>query len=598
MRRRREDQNLLFRVLRKAACANTHHKLALDSLLHLHGPMAVQWRNLFLRFHPAYLDGSKAPDKQFKDFRNHVIHVRQNNWGGAVGQAKKWYQRAVEEFKQAHWEKGVYCCGVLGHYYSDPLMPLHTGQSDAEAKMHRACEWTVNKSYDRLIKILEILFEYPTITLTEQDDWLEQLILDGAREANQHYESLIEHYDLEKGVRSPEQGLDKVGQSIVCQLLGRAMIGNSRILERVFAEAAVRPPDVVPSLHAILATLKVPVHIVVNQFEDTQERAIVNRVYREVCRTGYAKQSLPGEQIAVRNAFQLEQQQSAIQQNACQRGGSQQTLAPTENTDDRRQQPPAPPTKQRDEQREDRGDKTVTRRPAAPRRSTRLPKWPRWKIAERIGGIVQWTRAAFQRRRPGVGDGYSSVGDGEGETPQPAAEQQVEQPEGRPRQRRDEPRRETRTRRADSAETKFYLQLDDDLVAAPSIGRKTAKRFARIGVATVDDFLALRPSVAADGIDARHITAETIRQWQDQAKLVCRIPGLRGHDAQILVGCNYRHPNQIAQADPDAVLAKVEPYIQTRAGQWVVRSGKAPDREEVAGWIANAGRCRKLRAAA
>jgi hypothetical protein len=162
----------------------------------------------------------------------------------------------------------------------------------------------------------------------------------------------------------------------------------------------------------------------------------------------------------------------------------------------------------------------------------------------------------------------------------------------------DEPQPEPRSPHTDSGETKFYLQLDDELVAAPSIGKKTARRFARIGVATVDDFLAIKPAVAADGIDARRITEQTIRQWQDQATLVCRIPGLRGHDAQILVGCDYRHPNQIAQADPDEMLAKVEPYIQTREGQWAVRSGKAPDRVEVVGWIANAGRCRKLRAAA
>ena len=190
------------------------------------------------------------------------------------------------------------------------------------------------------------------------------------------------------------------------------------------------------------------------------------------------------------------------------------------------------------------------------------------------------------------------MGEGEGGAREPASEQEVGRPEGGPRRAGEDPRGESRTRRADRGGMKFCLQVHGGVVAARAIGGKAAKRFARIGVATVDDFLALRPSVAADGIDARHITAETIRQWQDQAKLVCRIPGLRGHDAQILVGCNYRHPNQIAQADPDAVLAKVEPYIQTRAGQWVVRSGKAPDREEVAGWIANAGRCRKLRAAA
>ena len=146
--------------------------------------------------------------------------------------------------------------------------------------------------------------------------------------------------------------------------------------------------------------------------------------------------------------------------------------------------------------------------------------------------------------------------------------------------------------------SRFFLELDEDLEAAPSIGPKTARRFAKIGVHSVADFVALRPKEAAAQIEARHITADKIRDWQDQAKLVCRVPELRGHDAQILVACGYRHPNQIAQADPETVLSKIEPYAETSDGQWVIRSGKLPDREEIADWIENANQCRKLRAAA
>ena len=144
----------------------------------------------------------------------------------------------------------------------------------------------------------------------------------------------------------------------------------------------------------------------------------------------------------------------------------------------------------------------------------------------------------------------------------------------------------------------FHLELEQDLEAAPSIGPKTAKRFAKIGVQTVADFIGLRPKEAAEQIGVRHITADKVRNWQDQAKLVCRIPELRGHDAQILVACGYRHPNQLAQADAETVLSKVEPYAETSDGQWVLRSGKLPDHEEIATWIENANQCRKLRSAA
>ena len=88
--------NLLFRVLFASGCRSTHHKLAMDALRHLRGEQAERWQKLFLRFHAEYLDGSKAPDTCFKDFRNHVLHVRDNYWGGAVKSSLRWYTTTVE----------------------------------------------------------------------------------------------------------------------------------------------------------------------------------------------------------------------------------------------------------------------------------------------------------------------------------------------------------------------------------------------------------------------------------------------------------------------------------------------------------------------
>ena len=74
----------LFNVLFVWKCSSTHHKLALDALNQIRGDAAENWRNLCLKNIETYLDGSKAPDNKFKDFKNHVLHVRDNNWGGAV----------------------------------------------------------------------------------------------------------------------------------------------------------------------------------------------------------------------------------------------------------------------------------------------------------------------------------------------------------------------------------------------------------------------------------------------------------------------------------------------------------------------------------
>ena len=80
--------SLLFRVLFAQKCTSTHHKLAMDALRFLENSDAAEWRNLFIGNIEIYLDGSKAPDKKFKDFRNHVLHVKDNYWGGAVAKRK------------------------------------------------------------------------------------------------------------------------------------------------------------------------------------------------------------------------------------------------------------------------------------------------------------------------------------------------------------------------------------------------------------------------------------------------------------------------------------------------------------------------------
>ena len=143
--------NLLFHIVYALAHASgTHHKLALDALRHLKCMDADLWQRLFLANAKIYLDGSKAPDKEFKDFKNHVLHTRDGYWGGAPDKVRSWYQHLVEALTLQDWQTAVYCAGVLSHYYTDPLHPFHTAQSEAENNIHRAVEWSISKAYDEI----------------------------------------------------------------------------------------------------------------------------------------------------------------------------------------------------------------------------------------------------------------------------------------------------------------------------------------------------------------------------------------------------------------------------------------------------------------
>ncbi len=97
------------------------------------------------------------------------------------------------------------------------------------------------------------------------------------------------------------------------------------------------------------------------------------------------------------------------------------------------------------------------------------------------------------------------------------------------------------TRNSDGAaatKLRFYLQRTDDVEAAPSIGPRMAERLHKIGVKTVSDLLGRSPEAIATALQHSKISAEIVKQWQQQATLVlpcadaawtrCSVVGCRG----------------------------------------------------------------------
>jgi len=148
-----------------------------------------------------------------------------------------------------------------------------------------------------------------------------------------------------------------------------------------------------------------------------------------------------------------------------------------------------------------------------------------------------------------------------------------------------------------TTKTRYYLDLQDHVEAAPSIGPKTAERFEKIGVVSVSDFLKQTAESMATKLQYKRITAEVVRQWQHQTRLVCRIPNLRGHDAQLLVACNFTEPEKIATMQPRQLLNIIGSFADTKEGMRIIRSGKRPDLAEVTDWITWAAQTRSLQAA-
>ena len=298
--------SLLFTIVYAAHANGTHHKLALDALRYLPRGDAEPWRRVFLKHAEVYLNGAKAPDVEFKDFKNHVLHVRDGYWGGAPEKVASWYGHLVEALREQDFERAVYAAGVLSHYYTDPIHPFHTAQSDAENSVHRAVEWSISRSYDSLRTEGEAKHQAKSPALPRGKDWLRAHVLAGADRANREYETLITHYDLRTGVRDPAAGLNPIARDAIAALLIYAAKGFALILDRAITEAAVEPPEVSLTAETVLAGLKVPAKWITKKITDAETRRQVQAMYDELMATGRVDATLPEDDRVVRDLYTKE----------------------------------------------------------------------------------------------------------------------------------------------------------------------------------------------------------------------------------------------------------------------------------------------------
>lgn len=774
--------SLLLHVVFTSLCRSTHHKLAIDALRHLQLPDNERWVDLFLRYHGAYLEGAKAPDDKFKDFRNHVLHVQDNYWGGAVTTAQKWYDATVQAFRNHLWEEAVYSAGVLSHYYSDPLMPLHTGQSEAEGTVHRALEWSVTKSYGELQQIIDHdQGGYPRVEMPEGDDWLKEMIHSGARLANAHYDVLIDHYNLSEGVRNPLLGMDQESKDRVARCLGTAVVGFARILERAIREGNVQPPWVDVTLRGIMAAAKIPLETLRKRLEDSRQKAFLEVLYAEFSVRGKVIDNLPYDEAEVRRAHAEEVLKKPIEKldaepirppgtlfgtGAAERRRTNKLVSSPviDNRRPRRRKPIELPEltepidiaqllyssplsstysssyvprassssaerrepRQRDEKaaptsnprepakterqpatsataaaspqpaeispdiskyvpislpprekskakleiqdehnseehvpsRDERAspttrdmhsrdtvilqhpladqlareaaemddqtpspdEATAAQPPSAERRPSRIRSWLSSAAAKSMSAAkvaasattsaaksaASKAAAVFQRSpKPGIttaaattsADSASSEPDIEDEAHALLSrDKSPETTKGRSSLLKSERSAESE-KPASSGSDKFKLHRKDAVKDAPSIGEKTSQRLHVVGVRTVGDLLETNPVQLASKLKMSHITADTIRQWQKESTLCCRMPGIAGHDAQILVASGIETPEDLAELPADEVLQLIEPLIESSEGKRILRSSAPPDREEVIRWIGWAKKARQLKAA-
>ncbi len=476
-------------ILRAAHCRSTHHYFALDALQRIETQPGKRLANILLKYHDEYLVGAKAPDTSFRDFQNHVLHVSDNGWGGAPGACSTWADHVREHLDHGRWKKAAYACGVLSHYFTDPLMPLHTGQTEKESVVHRPLEWSVCKSYDAIHALVSTHQMQPHFELSDRADWIRQAVMQGAMAAHVHYDQLIDSYNMKLGCKHPPAGLDDSARMILAELFALATFGWARILERLADETSSEIPNVSLKLATVLATLDMPLAWIVRKISDVHEQRAVKKIFAEFKSTGTVRRYLPRESKAVRAA---------------------------------------------------RANSSLSAPRVAPADS-----------------VSTTSASASVHPQPA----------GEPLTPPATDSAATSRPPSRGRKR------------------KNALEMASDLVDAPSIGPKTARRFAKINIHTVGDFLKADLDDMVSQLKTRWIHRDLLNDWQDQARLVCQVPVLCGYKSQLLVAVDCRSREQLAQSNAFDLSQQIDALAQTSEGSRILRSSSVPTRDDIAEWI-------------
>jgi len=289
----------LHAVVRRVHAVRLPQRFAIDALSLVDTPPGKRLASWLLRHYRRYLRGAIDPDVRFRDFHNHILHVREGGWGGAPRVAHRWYQGLQKFLYSERFDRAAYAAGVLSHYVSDVMQPQHTASTDHEALIHRPLEWSIECCYDQILSHWTADEFRVVMQVPDHPHWLGSLMTHAARFAEQRFDPLVQRYRFQDGIRDPKAGLDDASIRLLAETFGITMTGWARVLERAAADAeafseapliAARPLLAMPG-----AVARIPLAACGRGVHLWRESEAVERLADEYFRTGRLNRRLPAE---------------------------------------------------------------------------------------------------------------------------------------------------------------------------------------------------------------------------------------------------------------------------------------------------------------
>jgi hypothetical protein len=113
----------------------------------------------------------------------------------------------------------------------------------------------------------------------------------------------------------------------------------------------------------------------------------------------------------------------------------------------------------------------------------------------------------------------------------------------------------------------FFLSRTSSIADFPVLGNDTAKIFAELKIATVEDLLAAEADDVAARLSRPGLTAEPVRLWQTHMSLMCFVPGVSLNDAQVLAANEIGSPEALFAIDVRLLSESIEQFLSGDRGR-------------------------------